>query len=151
MLLTILSLSIKGVFGGHRRSRSANQNIPLAVDQGSRAWVYVWVCRLLFARLHSPCLFWKSESHLHLHPLAGRQFTSRVSLEALVKYWLKKRKKVLFSEGKEGKTFYWPPSVGPLSAQLQPSPHGVPSIQRRNINHMKCISAWTGLLCPIHI
>lgn len=38
-------------------------------------------------RPHSACLFWKAESHLHLHPLAGKEFTSRVSPAALVKYW----------------------------------------------------------------
>lgn len=54
------------------------------------------------------------------------------------------------------KTLHRLPSAGRLSAGLQPPtpihrPHEVPSIQKRNINHMKCRSAWTGLLGPIHI
>lgn len=152
MLLTTLSLSIKGVLEaipdlGWPIKTSLLRWIKVTAHWGS--WVCVH-CRLLFARPHSTCLFWKSESHLHPRPLAGKQFISRVSLEALVKYWYKK-KKDLFSEGKKKKTFYGLPSVGLLSARLQPSPCGVPSIQRRNINNIKCISAWTRLLCPIHI
>lgn len=134
----------QGCFGGHHRSRLANRNIPLAVDQGSWARVCAqalvheapFFMFVLKVRIPSPSPSISLQA-IHL------QGFSWGTCEILIK-----KKEVLFSEEK---TFYGPPSVGLLSAQLQPSPHGVPSIQRRNINHMKCISARTGLLCPIHI
>lgn len=151
MLLTTLSLSIKGVLEaiadlGWPIKTSVLRWIKVTAHWGS--WVLVCVQALvheapfsmfvLKVRIPSPSssISWQA---IHL------QGFSWGTCEILIK------KKVLFSEGKGGKTFYGPPSVGLLSAQLQPSPHGVPSIQKRNINHVKCISAWTGLLCPIHI
>lgn len=143
--------SHQGCFGGHHRSRLANQNISLAVDQGHSALglLLAFVCAgVLFFYASFPAFVFKvriptpspsiSWQAIHL------QGFSWGTCEILIK-------KNLFSEGKEGETFYGLPSVGLLSARLQPAPRGVPSIQKRNINHMKCVSAWTGLLCPIHI